>query len=557
MKGIIRIRTILGAATILAVLPMTGLFAQVSRAPATTASTGRVPLGEAEVRNTPRVNFINRNNRRASEAQRRAQIGLGQALARDVVAQDTGNRSRIKIDRVFEGRAAGMGADVFSVQPGATYGHINGIQRVLTGYLVQAFEYSPADAAELSRFILYYNANNRGNMDKVKATYSPRVAAAVNAETVGIDRSFRNWAGRTQILIPLRKNILRPGDKDIEGRELKKATQDLPAGERKKLEEIIDRRNQQDAAKLSEEKKEIAQRQEEIKNEQNEVEGELADTQRKLEELRKDPEANAEEIKKEEAKQEELEEKQEELAAEETKNEERAEEVAQQEAENNSEEVAAEEPDTKQEEIEQKEEEIAALKEENEALKEEKKEQEEKTENVVGEKILFLRVVRYLKDGHYKNELWAIDSANDDALYRSGFNNICGREFKVTEQGILVAGYKGEFPGHEHVLVMLDSEDLSLKTQTKEQVYWQTPTIVKDGKIYAIIRRGEQFFLGRFNPDLTLDVASDKPISKHSTISLVPGKVYVTGKTEGDRTQILVFNQEGLKQTKTITPKLN
>lgn len=556
MKGIIRIRTILAGATLVALVPMTGLVAQVSRAPGG-AATGRVPLGEAEVRDAPAVRFINRNNRRASEAMRRQQITLGQTLANDVVKSETGDRSRIKVDRVFEGKAAGMGADVFSVQRGAAYGHINGIQRVLTGYLIQAFEYSPADAAELSRFILYYNANNRGNMDKVKKTYSPGVVAAVNPATVGIDKSYQNWAGRTQVLIPLRKNILRPGDRDIDGKELEKNTKDLPADERKKLEDINDRRKTEDAKKLIKEAEETGKRQEEIKQERKEVEGELADTQRKIEELQKDPEANKEEIAKEEAKKEELEQKQEELAKEETATNEKAEEIAQQQEENKAAEQDGGE-DTKAEEMAKKEEEIAALKEENKELKEEKKEQTEKTENVVGEKILFLRVVRYLKDGHYKNELWAIDSANDDALYRSGFNNICGREFKVFgDQGVLVAGYKGEFPGHEHNLVLLDKDDLSVKAQSKENVYWQSPLVIKEDKIYGIMRRGEQFFLARFNADLSLDVASDKPVSKHSTISLVPNKVYVTGKTEGDRTEILVFNQEGLKQTKTITPKMN
>ncbi len=556
MKGIIQFRTSIAVASLAALLPISGLMAQVSRAPATEGPTGRVPLEKEEVWNAPAVRFINRDNRAATAAQRRQQVALGQQLAGDVIQKELGDRSRIRVNRVFEGKAAGMGADVFSLEAGAAYGHVNAIQRVLAGYLMSAFEYNEADAVELSRFILYYNARHRGDMEKVKKTYSPKVAAVVKPETVGIDRSYRNWSGRTQILIPLRKSILRPGDKDIEGKELKKATSDLPAGERKKLQEVLEKRKTEDSAKLTKEAAATQQKKEEVTQQKKEVQGELADTQRKLEELRKDPEANKAEIAKEEKKQEALQEKKEELAKEEKAVEQKEQAIAEQKKENEGgDQKTAEEG--KKEEAAKKEEQIAALKEENKALKEEKKEQAEKTENVVGEKILFLRVVRYLKDGHYKNELWAIDSANDDTLYRSNFNNICSREFKVFgDKGILVAGYKGEFPGHEHNLVLLDQTNLNMKAESKEQVYWQSPVIVKEDKIYAIIQRGETFFVGRFNADLTLEIASDKPVSRHSTISLVPGKVYVTGKTEGDKTEILVFKQEDLKQTRAIVPKL-
>ena len=48
-----------------------------------------------------------------------------------------------------------------------------------------------------------YGAMNCGKSDTLKAKYSETVMAALKPDTAGIDRVYRNWAGRTQLVIPL------------------------------------------------------------------------------------------------------------------------------------------------------------------------------------------------------------------------------------------------------------------------------------------------------------------------------------------------------------------
>ncbi|MBE7437530.1 MAG: hypothetical protein HS115_03665 [Spirochaetales bacterium] len=531
--------------------------------PAGRTTGNRPALSEEEVK-VPRVRFINRTNARASEAARAGDGALGRDLARETIEKNKASKNRVDIQRIFDEQQAGFGADVVDVNN--AFGHINVLQRVLKGYLQEAFQYNEADADTLSQFVLYYNARNRGEAEKLKEKYSPAVMAAVSPQKVGIDRSYQNWAGRTQLLLPLRKSIVRPGRKDIENKELRKNSGPIDPAELKKMQEIEDRRRTEDKKLLEKKgeelKKEAAvvkKEQETLKKESGEVKKELADTGKKLQELRKDPEANKEEIAKAEKKEEELQKKEQEVAAasKEAAKKEEAIKSEQKEVAEAKKEIAKEEGRDLDKE---KEAELAAMKKEKEELEKEKKEKEEKSENVMGDKILFLRVVRYIQGGHYQNELWWVDAAKDDALFRGPFSNICGRDFLVTDGGIVVSGYKGSAHNDtDHNLVLLDPKDLSVKAQSAEKIFWRSSLDFRDGKIYSIIQENGSYYLARHTPALALEAKSSAPISEDSKITFFQEKIYVTGKgTAANKdTTIQVFNKADLKQSRVIVPKPN
>ena len=176
---------------------------------------------------------------------------------------------------------------------------------------------------------------------------------------------------------------------------------------------------------------------------------------------------------------------------------------------------------------------------------------------MVEDKILFMRVLRYTSKGHYNNELWYIDAAKDDALQRSSFTKICSREFVVMKDvGILVTGYIGEVDDpSEHRLILLNTDNLDKKTESEERVFWNTPMIQKDGMIYAIMEKDGEYFLARFNNDLTVDAVSSAPVNLYSDITFYKEKIYLTGKPRsGENTTIQVFNRADLKLAKTIEP---
>ncbi len=548
-------------ALLLLLAPAGWLLAQ--QPPPTTGGAGAnddTPQVEREEVRVAPVNFINRSNARFTQRQRLQDIEVGSGVASSVVGEEQqGERAGISVRRVYKAGEPGFGADIFTIQANANYGHINRIQRVLTGYLMTAFEYSQADAEVLSRFVLYYNARQRGQIDRLKQRYATAVIESLDPAKAGIDRTYRNWPGRTELILPLRQSAVRPGGQDLNNAEIQRETGNVSQQEKDQVNQVIDNRNKDEQAKLEEKEQDIQKQQEQVKQEQQDIARQQQETGRRIEQLNQDPVRNAEQIKQEEQKQEELVQKQEELKQKEEELKEQEQAVQEQKQE-----VAeAQEQAQKQEETaatdEKKVEQVAANQqtEEKPAQQEEKKE-EEAAGNVVGSKILFLRVLRYLNNGHYNNELWTIDAEKDDTLFRGPYTNICGRNFTVIEgQGVLVIGYKGS--SHEdgnHHLVLLDAETLEEKKTTEQVIFWRTPIWQFRDAIYVVQEDQGQYYLARFGQDLSFQGRTSEPISMNSDVTFFQSKIYVTGKApSGDATNIKVFNLENLQHLKTIDPQ--
>lgn len=573
-SGIILLSIFSAGLPVNALLSQDGSGGGTSTAPATGTGPG---LDRDEIR-SPRVNFINRSNTRYTEAARRQEVASGSSLADEVVAKKAAKKDGISVKRVFDRTAKGYGADIITIEPAANIGHINRIQRVITGYLMKAFEYSEADATTLSRFILYYNANNRQNKKLLTDKYIPAVAENIDDQKLGIDRSYRNWSGNTQMVIPIRLSAVRPGETDLNNKELKEETKDADQAEIDRLKKLQEERAREEAKKLAEKEDELKRQQEALKKneedlnrEQEKTEDSRTDTGKRLEELRNDPDADPADVKKAEEEVKQIEKKQEEVATkieevkkqqEETTQKQEEVKEQQQEVAKNQEEAATEnatDNTTKPGEATDNTNaaKVEELQKENEELKKQQEEKEEVSENVIEDKILFMRVLRYTSKGHYNNELWYIDATKDDALQRSSFSKICSREFVIVKDtGILVTGYTGETDDpDQHRLILLKADDLAFKAESKERVFWNTPMINKDEKIYAIMEKDGEHYLARFNPDLTLDVASSGPVNLYSDITFYKEKIYLTGKPRsGENTTIQVFNRADLKLVKTIEP---
>ncbi|MCB1167161.1 MAG: hypothetical protein KDK33_13450, partial [Leptospiraceae bacterium] len=473
----------------------------------------------------------------------------------------------VTFTRLFDASKEGMGADVMTIDPNADFGHINAIIRVLQGYLQKAFEYKEEDAAVVARYIVYYNARLRADASLYKGKYSDDVIGKIVPEKAGIDRSFKNWAGNTQIIIPLKKNLVRPGETDVNRPEITKEDSGINEDDKTDMNRIDEDRKNEDNNRLDDKKEEITKQQEELDKKKE-------DTGKKLEELQKDPVKNADKI--EETKQEiqKIDEQKQEL-------EKQKEEVTQQQEENNNtattdntdkpaENTDNSSTDNKPAENntsttdntdkpatnEDKKEEVATNTTTETTNPDKPLEEIDKSDNVIGDRILFLRILRYIDDGHYNNELWTIDPKKDDALEKSPYTNICGREFVgLGDDSVVVIGYSGSAHDSSHNLVTISAKDLLKTHQSAEEIFWRTPMIARDGKVYAFMKDGNNYYLGRWNADLTLDAKSSDPISQNSDVTFYGDKIYLTGKSgTGEATTIQVFNASDLKLIKTITP---
>ena len=525
-----------------------------------------------EIRSSP-VGFENYSKKPAPDIMRTLDRQKGEELARKVQSAKESSIEGLQIRRIFDPAQAGLGADILSVSKQSNFGHINRLQRLIEAYLESGFDFSKKDARTASRFILYYNAHKRNKLDAVKKRYSKGVIQKLDPKKMGIDRSYRNWAGKTELLLPLRKNVVGPGGTDLNLGEISRDSGRVPKGEQRALRETEKNRDQQEIKKLDEKERELEERQKKSKKEA----GDLQQSKRKLgkegsalderlKRLRKDPKKNAKAIEEAEKKQRELqrrqriaEKKSKELEKQQKEDRKTKSQVAEQrkETQARTRETASKASSPSPQKTENntaslsKQKELEKLKAENERLK------AQKEKNLVEDRLLFMRVVRYTKKGHYRNELWYLDANKDDTLFQSPFKKICSRDFRVIPKtGVVVTGYKGEVNNKtDHHLVLLDLEKLKKIKESRALAHWRTPLILRNNKLYVFTQKGEKYYLARMNTALRIEAQSKDSINPYSEVTFYKDKIYLTGQEEkGAKTTIQVFKMGDLNTLKVIKP---
>ena len=183
-------------------------------------------------------------------------------------------------------------------------------------------------------------------------------------------------------------------------------------------------------------------------------------------------------------------------------------------------------------------------------LKAKEKDKVENSENVVGEKIVFLKVKEFLAEGHYSSEMWAVDTENDDELFQSPFKKVCGKEFKELGTGVVVMSFReNDVLGTDtHHLALLDKENLKLIKQTQEIIFWRSFVKEQSGKIYAIEVKDGKYYLAQFKEDLTFEMRSSDPINPDCEIAFKKNKIYLTKRApDNSGVSIRVLNRDNLK----------
>ena len=130
---------------------------------------------------------------------------LGQVISRSPETEQTvspgGLYSVIHAIDISDNK--GLDADIILINKGASVDHIDNVRRILTGYLMAGYNYSRKDAETLAVFITVYNAVYRNNLDAYTARYKAVVLKYLTKESCGLSTRWSDWAGNTQIVIPL------------------------------------------------------------------------------------------------------------------------------------------------------------------------------------------------------------------------------------------------------------------------------------------------------------------------------------------------------------------
>lgn len=533
----------------------------------------KAPLGESEIKGSKKIEFINRSLRKASDDMIQENTEIGRKLAETLAKENTATVDGVKIQRILPGADGKLGADIISLSETQSFDHVNSIARIIASYVEKSFQYKVGNAETLAQYILYYNATHRKDSKFFTKKYTEGVIAATASDKLGIDTVYKNWPGKTQIIIPIEGNILKDSGKDLTTDELEKdvnkmvkdkekdpATKQKMEDEAKKMDKLQTDKLKEEKKVLQDKKQEVADEQKQIQDKKDALKKQEAETVASLNELKKDPvknkteiEKKTEDIKKIEQEKKDTEKKSEAVEAKKEELSKKEEQIAKKEEARTGGDTAKKE-DTVQK-VEAK---VEELKTELAQTKDELKKKEEQSDNVVNNKILFMKFIKYDTDGHYSNELWAIDPAKDDALYKSSYNNICSKEFKeIANQGVLVLGYDGEkVETRKHKLVLLDPDKLGVKkTSESADIFWRTPMINREDKIYVIEKVKDKYHVARFKSDLTFEKRTEEPVEENSELTFFGDKIYVTGKPkEGDKTTIKVFKKEDLSLLKTIAP---
>ncbi len=557
--------------------------------------TNEEKLSESEIKSARQIEFQNKTTKRALSETKSLHESIGRKLGELMVSspEKTHSISGVRVKRVLSNSKDKLGGDIIYLDKDTKFGHIHSIHRILSAYIQFTFKYNEKQADTLALYALYYNALNRNNINYILSKYTSEIKNYISPQKIGISTNYKDWPARTEIILPIEKNILKKFEKDVTLDELEE-----------QVTKVIDEKKtgKEDRQKFEELKKEKIEKEKEIlnlkKEELSKLDDLLEDKYKKIEErlskLKEDPQAKTEEIAKLEkekletekskedikVKLESVEERKERLTEiEKKKNEKKSDEVSKETLESkdttpkkedeknivtkdeaNQENVAfvpskdspvSEKPTSKEdkqstskEDVKKLEKELTEVKKELEKKKEEEKKKVDFSPNVLDGKIFFIKPVTYI-EGQCNNELHALDPVKDDFVYKSEYNQICGKVFKEFGGNILVIGFKEH---KEQIrLVLLSRVDLKPIGVSDVDVYQKTVLEINDNFLYAVEVENGKHYLAKFDKNLKRLNRTDQEIIPDGTITFYGKKIYISGKNESGKVEFKIFNRDDLK----------
>ncbi|AGT27688.1 P83/100 family protein [Borrelia miyamotoi] len=135
-------------------------------------------------------------------------VGIGEFLAKNLTNNKSNYYKKYYVNRYIESNDEKSSSDVFLISESSSLDSILNLRRILTGYLMGAFNYSKDSAALLAKAITIYNAVYRGDLDYYSDAYIQPAIEGLSKDNVGLSRVYSQWAGKTCIFIPFKRNIL-------------------------------------------------------------------------------------------------------------------------------------------------------------------------------------------------------------------------------------------------------------------------------------------------------------------------------------------------------------
>ena len=461
-------------------------------------------------------------------------------LIKDSGSASAGDKTRYYVIHAVDAATAkGFDADILILGEGAGVDHIDNIRRIMAGYLSAAYGYSLKDAATLSTFITVYNAVYRGKMDVFTARYKTAVTKNLSADKVGLSVRYDEWAGKSQIIIPLSEPRLAGTISAIDTTSLTdkavvdKIKEDTANGTetRKSMTDLKDREStaaqtradaaQTDAAAA---RTDVATKQAEAQTAKTEAQTAKAEADKAAAAAKANPQDAVAQVKAAETAQK-AEDKQ---AAAEKKTAEAAmaqDTVAKKEEAAKSDQTLA---DTKQKEARTERKEIAA--DVQKAIDKTDAAAKSAADAALASATPAF-AIRIVDEKNLLGELVLVNLNDGKILKTSSLNAIRGRTLIDTGSGLIaIAGKKG---GNAAIrLVLVDAATLEVSKQGIDAIAEQSMLVSNGNDYYAIIENDNgKFSLGRFDKNLEAKAKSAIEVKAASAITVTAKGVIVQDKS--------------------------
>ena len=453
--------------------------------------------------------------------------GLGRQVAQDPSKSSSTNKNSKYwvIHAIDENESGKLDADILFIGASATVDHINNLRRIISAYLVSAYNYSEKDADTLSVFITVYNAVYRGKLDTFKAKYKNVVIQNLSAENCGLSVNYKDWPGKSEIVIPL-YDVKNGGLSTVDTSVISdssvvksmKEDDDKNVESRKEMVDIKEREADEASAKAQEAQKKAVTEQKKLDEEKKKTE----ESKKEAEEAKKTAE------EKQKIADENPDDKEAQKEAEEAQKEAQEKEEAAQEQQEKQEEQQAKTDEAKQEAKEQQ---ARADKKETEAQNERKeiaKDQAEVQKKEAAQALMTTEFGIILSDeANMLSRLVKFNIENGEVVKNSPVAQIRNRT--IYKEGNNFIAIAGENSGNGSVkLVTISPDSLEISAESDNQIAEDSVLVQEGNEYYCVTEENGSFYLAKFGADLSLKLKSQIQVKSGTPVTITDSGIVVT-----------------------------
>ena len=507
-----------------------------------------IEVNEGEIKTDGNIEFINYTGTH-SQVDTVDQIrAIGTQLGSAVTSGSAGNLGRYYVMHIVDANdTKGFDADIFVIGANAGVDHIANMRLIIAGYLQAAYKYSSKDAETIAHFVTVYNAVHRKDLKYFGEKYKQAVMKNLTSDKAGLAIHYSEWAGKTQIIIPLgdarlSKTISAIDTSTISSKEVVNKMREEKGKEIGVREDMINlkERESAEAAKRAEAAKKQAETEKKKADtaaKQAETEKKKADTAVKQAETakkeadKKASEAEAAKKKAETTKSEadkavaEKKAKEAEVAKKEADKKATEAEAAKKKADEKKQEAAKDQKlaDTKEKEAQDDRKNVAA--DTQKILEEKAAEKKAESDAAIASAVpgYGLRVVDKTK---MLSQLVLLDLKTAKELKASAVKNIHGR-YLIDTEGRLMAIAGTTEGGGVITLVLFDPITLEVVKQGADNISEESVLVKNGDDYYAVLDNGGKYYIGRFNSDMKLQAKSSLQVQPYSPVTFVEEGIMV------------------------------